>query len=222
MNTNKTLLAAIAVIGSMASCGIGSHVRENMCNEVANLSEYISPFAPEIKLDSIYKGEMEGTNSVYLANFKCAFVDSGHNVAIEGVIGFNQIGKYGIAENFSIKDKMPVMFTSVCIDGDSVSTTRNKYCHPYFILSDSVMPKAESFIEKIERKTISQLKSWGAVDAYFDDHVLVYIVNDSDISGNPNMVAKSVYELFPEVPLYGVRVVSASTKKTLGEYYIKK
>lgn len=222
MNTIKTLLAAIAVAGSMMSCGIGSHVRGNMENEVANLSEYISPFAPEIKLDSIYKGEMEGTNSVYLANFTCAFVDAGHNVAIEGVIGFNQIGKYGIFDKISNSEKIPVMFTSVLIDGSSVSTTRNKYCHPYFMLSDSVIPKAESFIEKAERKAVAQLKSWGAVDAYFDGRVLVYVVNDSDISGNPNIVAKSVYELFPEIPRYGVRVVSASTKKTLGEYYNNK
>lgn len=82
--------------------------------------------------------------------------------------------------------------------------------------------KAESskeISESAKQKACSELKSWGAKDAYFDGNYLCYVVSESEISTSAYEVGKAMYTMFEDVDgLQGIKVVSAETKKVLATY----
>lgn len=72
----------------------------------------------------------------------------------------------------------------------------------------------------VRKKTVEELKSWGAKDALFDDDgYLVYAVAPSDLSVSADDVALEIYTLFSDDPtLNGVRVVNYVDNSELGRY----
>ena len=78
-------------------------------------------------------------------------------------------------------------------------------------------------VDSIKTKVADEIKSWGAIDAYFDDdNYFVYCVNPSEISASPDEVAKAMYPMVTEVPnVKGCIVMNAQTKKEIGRYEVK-
>ena len=82
---------------------------------------------------------------------------------------------------------------------------------------ESATTKGVSENDKIQ--AISDLKSWGAVDAYFDGDYLCYVVSESSLSASPREVGKAMYPMFSDiVGIKGIKIVSAESRKTLDTY----
>lgn len=68
-------------------------------------------------------------------------------------------------------------------------------------------------------KACSELKSYGAKDAYFEDDYLCYVVEESDLSASAYEVGKALYPMFEDIKgLKGIKVVSATNHKIMGVY----
>lgn len=78
---------------------------------------------------------------------------------------------------------------------------------------------SEGVSEHDKNRAISELKSWGASDAYFEDEYLCYVVSEPSLSATPYEVGKSLYPMFSDIQgIKGIKVVSAESKKTLATY----
>lgn len=152
--------------------------------------------------------------------FCCMFSDDGHNVRVIGSVGFDRDGNISLINGLpDIKAKYIAVDTLT----DDVATSKyNLWKMPQDSLVEQPGAVQDDNINHIilaQHKAVSQLKSWGAKDAYISsDKYLVYVVDEASLAATPNEVARSMYELFSDVPgIVGVRVVSASSKRKLGE-----
>ena len=85
--------------------------------------------------------------------------------------------------------------------------------------NNTVTPETKALQEKVA----SEIISFGAVDAYFDDNnYFVYCVNKSDITASADEVAAAMYPMVTEVPgVKGCIVKDAQTGEELGRYKAK-
>ncbi len=103
------------------------------------------------------------------------------------------------------------------------SNSLNSYKEPATeteITVDKSETEQKGIKESDKKRAISELKSWGAEDAYFDsEDYLCYVVSETSISTKPYEVAKALYPMFRDIKgLKGIKVVSAETKKVLATY----
>lgn len=75
-------------------------------------------------------------------------------------------------------------------------------------------------IEILKLKSISEIKSWGAKEAFFDDeNYLVYGVELKDISGSADGVAEAMFPNVEHIPgINGCKVMNITTKEIIGIY----
>ena len=75
-------------------------------------------------------------------------------------------------------------------------------------------------LEVLKLKSISEIKSWGAKDAFFDDdNYFVYGVEPEDISGSADDVAEAMFPNVEHIPsIKGCKVMNITTKEIIGKY----
>lgn len=77
----------------------------------------------------------------------------------------------------------------------------------------------EGVSESDKSRACSELKSYGAKDAYFEDDYLCYVVSESDLSASPYEVGKALYPMFEDIQgLKGIKIVSANNHTILETY----
>lgn len=84
----------------------------------------------------------------------------------------------------------------------------------------SVTDKSVENVDSIKKSVADEIKSWGALDAYFDENnYFVYCVNPSDLSASGDEVAAAMFPNVEEVPgVKGCIVMDFYSKKELGRY----
>lgn len=220
------ILLLYTVMLVLTSCGVSSEKKERMqVNAKVTLRE-CGGYNCSVELSNIRKGKIAGTDTYYIADFdykgEKSFSDN-TPVVLNGVIGFNEYG--GVAWLDSNKGRYAVDITSVQIGGKEVPVAESPYNYYKFLsFKGTVAVEDVKVTDPNESKrkraaACAELKEWGAKDAYMDGDVIVYVANESDITGNPYDVAWNWYGMYKDVPgVKGFRIVSASTKETLGEY----
>lgn len=174
--------------------------------------------SPKIELYDINMQDIDGNPN---GKFCCEFMDEGHNVRIIGTVEFDKNG-YVSKENDNPRLN-PIL---IVVDTLTVDASNSKYnlwkASKKNVQSEQQKTSEDngSYIKSAQEKAVSQLKLWGAKDAYISsDKYLIYVVDEASLSASPDEVAHSMYDLFSDVPgIVGIRVVSASSGRTIGEY----
>ena len=225
----KKILCLMAIVLPMVvlcSCGVSSEKKDRMQTSAHVALSECGGYNYNVELSNIRKGKIAGTDTYYVADFDYKGEQSFSNntpVVLNGIIGFNEYGN--VARLDSNKGRYAVDITSVRIGGKEVPVAESPYnYHKFLSFKGTVDTEEVKFADPNEKKhkrdaAIAELKSWGAKDAYMDGDVIVYVADESDITGNPYDVAWNWYGMYKDVPgVKGFRIVSASTRKTLGEY----
>lgn len=129
------------------------------------------------------------------------------------------------------KSKLLILVSAICtmIVFSACGRKTEKSTESYTLDSDTT--EVPSIVEEVtdvteegvsesdKSRACSELKSYGAEEAYFEDDYLCYVVSESDLSASPYEVGKALYPMFEDIQgLKGIKVVSATNHTVLGTY----
>lgn len=216
---NLNNLFVIILLALLSSCGISDRDKQEMEQHASFVAQNWDTFA-ETSLFDIHSGSMEFTDAKYIANFTTRIERDSIKVVLKGQMGFNKFNNVAFYKHNN-ETKLAIVIESATIDGHEIPVSELTEVMPDIRIGGSNESNSEDTAKRKQQKAVSELKSWGADDAYFDESgYLVYVVDINKLSDSPDNVAKSLYPMFEDTPgIKGIKIVSSNDRSTqLGIY----